>query len=95
MSVSAELLRSHIGYTVWASRLLVDAAGKLTAEELTRDFGTADKSVLRTLVHVFGADRLWLARLVTEPNPTYTTEADYHLAKLQTAWPVLYRRWTE
>jgi uncharacterized damage-inducible protein DinB len=61
--VSAEVLRSHIGYTAWASGLLVEAAGGLTQEELIRDFDTADKSVLGTLVHVFGADRLWLARL--------------------------------
>jgi hypothetical protein len=47
MVVSAEVLRAQIGYTVWASRLLVEAAGELlTQDELTRDFGTADKSVL-------------------------------------------------
>src|ERR1039458_4735436 len=63
MFVPAEVLRSHIGYTAWASGLLVEAADGLTGEEPTRDFGTADKSVLGTLVHVFAADRLWLARL--------------------------------
>ncbi|HXM42009.1 MAG TPA: hypothetical protein VN924_12195 [Bryobacteraceae bacterium] len=51
MVVSAEVLCSQIGYTVWASRLLVEAAGELlTQDELTRDFGAADKSVLGTLV---------------------------------------------
>jgi len=35
----------------------VEAASKLTAEELTRDFGTADKSAMGTLVHMFGVDR--------------------------------------
>lgn len=95
MSVPAETLRSHIGYTAWASRLLVEAAGKLTYQELTRDFGTADKSVLGTLVHVFGADRLWLARLRGEPANTYLTDADYQLAVLQNDWPALYGRWKE
>ena len=82
MVVSAEVLRSHIDHTAWASGLLMQAAGGLTQEELTRDFGTADKSVLGTLVHVFGADRLWLARLKGEPIPTYVTDADYHLLSL-------------
>jgi len=95
MVVSAELLRSHIGYTAWASGLLVDAAAGLTEEELTRDFGTADRSVLGTLVHVFGADRLWLARVKGEPASTYLTEADYRLTVLQGDWPALYRRWME
>ena len=76
MLVSAEVVRSHIGYHAWASGLLVEAAVTLTAEELTRDFGTADKSVLGTLVHVFGADRLWLARLQREPANRFLTDAD-------------------
>jgi len=93
MFLSAEALRSHIGYTAWASGRLVEAAAGLTQEELTRDFGTADKSVLGTLVHVFGADRLWLARLKGEPANTYLTDADYRLTVLQNDWPALYQRW--
>ena len=95
MFVPAEVLRSHIGYTAWASGLLVEAAGGLTGEEPTRDFGTADKSVLGTLVHVFAADRLWLARLKGEPLNTYPTEADYQPTVLQNDWPPLYQRWKE
>lgn len=95
MLLSADVLRSHIGYTGWASGLLVEAAGALTREDLTRDFGTADKSVLGTLVHVFGADRLWLARLKGEPAGDYLKEADYQLTVLQCDWPALYRRWQE
>jgi uncharacterized damage-inducible protein DinB len=95
LTVSAEVLGSHIGYTAWASGLLVEAAGRLTHEELTRDFGTADKSVLGTLVHVFGADRLWLARLQGEPASAFLTDADYRLVVLQNDWPALYQRWKE
>ncbi|HUE22617.1 MAG TPA: DinB family protein [Bryobacteraceae bacterium] len=95
MVITADLLRSQIGYTAWASGLLVDAAGALTHEQLIRDFGTADKSVLGTLVHVFGADRLWLARLKREPAGVYLTDADYQVTVLQNDWPVLHRRWKE
>jgi uncharacterized damage-inducible protein DinB len=94
MMVSAELLRSHIGYTAWASALTVEAAGRLTPEELTRDFGTADKSVLGTLVHLFAADRLWLARLKGEPANASLTDADYRPTALQTDWTALYRQWS-
>jgi len=93
--VPAEVLRTQIAYTTWASKLLVEAAGTLTPEELTRDFGTADKSVLGTLVHVFAADRLWLARFTGEPIPPFTTDADYRLTVLQNDWPALYERWKE
>jgi uncharacterized damage-inducible protein DinB len=95
MHVSAEVVRSHIGYSAWASGLLVDATGGLTHEELTRDFETADKSVLGTLVHVFGADRLWFARLKGEPANRFLTDVDYQLSVLQNDWPALYGQWKE
>jgi uncharacterized damage-inducible protein DinB len=95
MSVSADTLCTHLDYTAWASRRLVEAASELTPEELTRDFGTADKSVLGTLVHTFAADRVWLARMEGLPNPPYSTEADYQLQVLQSAWPALGERWRQ
>ena len=93
MPVSADTLRTHLAYTTWASRRLVDAAARLGPEELTRDFQTADQSVLRTLAHVFAADRIWLARLTQAPAPQFITEADYSLAVLQNDWPALLARW--
>jgi len=93
MLVSAEVLRSHIAYTAWASRMLVEAAAGLSPEELTRDFGTADKSVLGTLVHIFAADRVWLARLHRESPNIFLADADFDLAVLQNDWPALHRQW--
>ena len=52
MLISRDILQHHIAYARWASSRLVEAAAALTPDELTRDFGTADKSVLGTLVHV-------------------------------------------
>jgi uncharacterized damage-inducible protein DinB len=95
MAVSADTLRTHLAYTTWASRRLVDAAARLTPEELTRDFQTADRSVLRSLAHVFAADRVWLARLTHAPAPQFITEADYSLSVLQNDWPALLDRWQQ
>jgi uncharacterized damage-inducible protein DinB len=71
----------------------VDAASQLPPEQLTRDFGTADKSVLGTLVHIFAADRVWLARVEGVPSTSFTTEADYDLSVLQNEWPVVHEKW--
>jgi len=95
MKVSAELVQSHLSYSAWASARLVEAARQLSQDELSRDFGTADKSVLGTLVHVFGADRAWLARLKGESPGAFLTAADYHLDVLREAWPALHERWRE
>src|SRR5260370_37282439 len=89
-------IRTHFDYTAWASARLVNAAGTLSPEELTKDFGTADHSVLGTLVHVYAADRIWYDRihgnlLVRFIEP----ERDMHLRVLQNDWPALLRQWRE
>lgn len=48
MVLSRDVLAPHIAYTRWASGRLVESAGALTSEQLTREFGIADKSVLGT-----------------------------------------------
>jgi uncharacterized damage-inducible protein DinB len=95
MALSADALRAHLDYNTWASRRLVEAAGQLSPEELTRDFQTADKSILGTLVHVFAADRIWLARLTKQTPGPFISDADYHLAVLQNDWPALQDGWRE
>jgi uncharacterized damage-inducible protein DinB len=95
MPVSADALRLHIEYTAWASQRLVGAAAQLSPEELTRDFQTADRSVLGTLAHLYAADRLWLSRLAGAPFPGFVTEADRSMEVLQNDWPALQERWRQ
>lgn len=90
------MLKDHLQYSKWASARIVEAAAALTAEELQRDFQTADKSVLGTLVHTFAADRIWLSRVAGKALDVYfDPERDMHLHVLQNDWPVLYDRWLE
>jgi uncharacterized damage-inducible protein DinB len=89
----ADIVRSHLDYTAWASQRLLDAAAQLTPEELTRDFGTADRSVLGTLAHIFAADRVWLARFTAAPPSVFISDADRDLGALQRNWPTLFDRW--
>jgi len=93
MPLSVDELREHLVYSAWASQLLVHAVSVLTEAELLRDFQTADKTTLGTLVHTFAADRVWLSRMHRAPRPQYSSEADYHLSVLQNDWPEVYRQW--
>ena len=95
MTVSADVLRMHLAYTAWATRRLVEMASQLPAEELRRDFQTADKSVLGTLAHVFAADRIWLARVTGATPGPFLTEADYNLKVLENDWPALMAKWQQ
>jgi len=92
MAVSADVLRTHIDFTAWATLQLLDLAAQLPPEQLTHDFQTADHSVLGTLVHIFAADRLWLARLTGAPG-TFITDADRSLTALQSGWPAVLDGW--
>lgn len=93
MPVSVDTLRLHLDYSAWASQRLLDVAAKLSEEELTRDFKTADKTVLDTLVHIYAADRIWLSRVLAEPRATFSDPEDRDLTLLQTEWPALHQRW--
>lgn len=93
MPVSVDILRLQLDYSAWASQRLLDAAAKLSQDELTRDFRTADKTVLDTLVHIYAADRIWLGRVLGEPRATFVDPADRDLTLLQNEWPALQERW--
>ena len=93
MPVSVDTLRLQLDYSAWASQRLMDAAAKLSEEELTRDFKTADKTVLDTLVHIYAADRIWLSRVLGETRTSFSGPEDRDLTLLQTEWPALHQRW--
>jgi uncharacterized damage-inducible protein DinB len=90
MSLLSDLLTQHFDYTRHASMLVLEAAKKLTPDELTRDMKVSHTSVLGTLTHTFLADRIWLARFRGQ-NPTALTNAgeELTLRDLESKWPPL------
>ena len=95
MHLSLDTLRSHIDYTVWASRRVLDAAAVLAPDELVRDFGTADKSLLGTLLHVYGADWVWIERLDGRSHTRRPYDEQASFATLECEWPRVWQRWKE
>ncbi|HKG46231.1 MAG TPA: DinB family protein [Pyrinomonadaceae bacterium] len=49
-------------YTEWANDLAMDAAARLPEESLRRDVGISHKSIFGTLVHMAGAEWIWVER---------------------------------
>ena len=49
-------------YTEWANDRAIDAAEQLSDEHLRRDFGISHKSIFETLLHMAGAEWIWLER---------------------------------
>ena len=94
-TISADILREHLLYTAWASQRLVHAIEQIPTDQLTRDFETADHSILGTLVHLFAADRIWLSRVRGETISSFISDSDYYLHVLQIDWPLVYDKWNE
>jgi uncharacterized damage-inducible protein DinB len=93
MKVAADVLRMHLDYAAWASSRLLNAAAALTEEQLSRDFATADRSVIGTLVHLFGADRIWLRRVRGEPGGSAPGPEFRHVGALAPAWQDVLEQW--
>jgi uncharacterized damage-inducible protein DinB len=59
--IGKEFSRLYV-YDEWASNKLIDAAEKVDDAKLKKDLGTSFGSLHRTLVHIYGAQFIWLAR---------------------------------
>jgi uncharacterized damage-inducible protein DinB len=96
LTVSSDVLRNHIDYTIWATGRLLNVATTIPAEQLAHDFGTADKSVAGTLVHIFRAERSWLGRIQHgTPLVPWGLAEDEQWAVLIEQWPALHQAWQE
>jgi uncharacterized damage-inducible protein DinB len=78
-------------HSVWANGQLLDAAAKLTPEELRAPIGEGGHGdLLETLVHMYDAQKTWLDRArIGESGPSLTVDDFPNLASLRAAWEAL------
>ncbi len=55
-------IRHLFDYTEWANELALNAAAELSDENLRRDFNISHSSIFGTLLHMAGAEWVWLER---------------------------------
>ena len=85
-------VRHLFDYTEWANGLALHAAAGLSEENLRRDFGISHRSILGTLVHMAGAEWIWLERWHGHSPPKkeawllWTDEACPDLNTLNERW---------
>ena len=87
-------------YTEWANGLVMDAAAALPVESLHRDVCCSHQSIFGTLLHMAGAEWIWLERwngrspAKDEAWSQWTTESCPDLDTLKGRWmEVVGRRW--
>ena len=85
-------IRHLFDYTEWANGLALEAAEKLSDENLRRDVGISHKSIFGTLLHMAGAEWIWLERwngrspAGKEAWSLWTTESCADLKILNQRW---------
>jgi uncharacterized damage-inducible protein DinB len=62
--LAASTARELLLYMLWADRLVLGAVRQVREEDLTRDAGVSFKSILGTLAHILGSERMWLSRFL-------------------------------
>ena len=56
-------LRVLYNYNAWANRQTLGACATLSPEQFTQDLKSSFPSIRDTLVHIYGAELIWLGRL--------------------------------
>lgn len=80
-------IRTLYEYDAWANNRTLGACAALTQEQLTRDLGNSFGSVRDTLVHILGAQMIWLARLTGDTPIGMPKPDDYpDLAFVRARW---------
>ncbi len=80
-------IRQLFDYTEYANNLALDAAEKLTDEQLRHDFKISHGSILGTLAHMAGAEWVWLSRWQgTSPSEIWNDKTFADLAALRGRW---------
>src|SRR5258706_751736 len=55
-------IRHLFDYTEWANELTLNAAAELSEDDLRRDFKISHRSIFATLLHMAGAEWIWIER---------------------------------
>jgi len=80
-------IRTLFDYTDYANALVLDAAEKLTDDDLRRDVKISHGSIFGTLAHMAGAEWVWLSRWQgTSPSEIWNDRTFADLAALRARW---------
>lgn len=90
--MSVEMIRTLYNYNAWANRRVLDTAARLSPEQLQATMGASFDSIHATLVHVMGAQWIWLSRWLGTSPTILLNPADYpDLAAVRQRWDEIER----
>src|SRR5690606_3274041 len=91
---SIDLIRRLRRHQLWANHRLMEAAARLTVDQLNQAFPIGQGSVLATLVHLYAAELVWLEAINGNPKPMSPFDVRMQsLDELRNEWASLESRW--
>ncbi len=88
--MTSDEMRALFGFSTWANHKILAACQVLTEEEFTRDLGNSFGSVRGTLVHIMGAEWVWLRRWLGESPRSLFPQDEYpNLYAVESRWITL------
>jgi len=92
--MNLEDARNLQDYNSWANARTLNSVAALTPEQFARDLGSSFKSVRDTLVHVMGAEWVWLQRLQGKAPTGLPPAAEFPtLASVSDRWKDVAHAW--
>jgi len=74
-------------FNAWASNRIFDAVEHMPEDDVTRDMKTSHGSIHGTLVHMVGAEKIWLSRWLGTPDRSFlSTDEVPTLADVRASW---------
>ena len=70
-------LRGMFEYNAWANDAVVGACAQLASEQFMQDMKSSFPSIRDTLVHILGAELVWLGRLTGRAPTGFPNPADF------------------
>src|ERR1700733_12389876 len=91
--MTAQEVRTYIGYSGWASRKVLEAALALPPEDRAKPMGVSHESIANTLAHIYFGDPIWFSRIADPAYPVPPHDALPSLDFVIEEWPRLQARW--
>src|SRR5439155_20675774 len=87
LEMTLDDLRTLLDFHYWARDRVLEAAGRLTLEQFTREMGSSYKSVRDTLAHLYSVEWAWYQRWHgTSPTAMLPFDQFPDVASLKTVW---------
>ena len=91
--MTAQEAQTHIRYSGWASRKVLEAALALSPEDRARPMNVSHESIAKTLTHIYFGDAIWYSRIADPSYPVPPRDALPSLDFVVEEWPRLQTKW--